>query len=75
MHDGITFELRGVPSVVICSAPFSNTAKAMAKACGLPDYQFAVIPHPVGSNSRDELRAKSEIVLPQALEILLGGDP
>jgi hypothetical protein len=47
----------------------------MAKACGLPDYKFALIPHPVGSNTREELTAKAKLVLDQAVDILLGGEP
>jgi hypothetical protein len=75
VHDAITFELRDIPSVVICSVPFANTARAMARSCGLPDYRVALIPHPVGSNTREELAQKAELVVQQAIEILLGGEP
>lgn len=72
MHDGITFDLRGIPAVVICSEAFTNTAKSMARTFGLPDYKFALIPHPVAGNTIEELAEKAELVYKQAVEILSG---
>ncbi len=66
-------EKRGVPTVVVCTDPFINTAKAMAAVCGIPDYPFAVVRHPVGSNTAEELRTKAEGLLPDAVRILTRG--
>ena len=49
---------------------FAPTARAMAEACGIPDYPFAEIPHPIANNSDDELRAKAEPAARDIVRIL-----
>ena len=44
--------------------------RATAAVAGLPDYPFALIPHPIGRVSPDELRARAETALPQVLALL-----
>ena len=56
MHDGISFEKKGVPAAVICTEPFVTSAVAMSKMGGIPDYPFVVVPHPLGSLDQEELR-------------------
>ena len=43
----------------------------MARVRGRPDYAFAVIPHPIASNTPAVLREKAEDVMRQCVEILL----
>ena len=71
MHDGIELEKRGVPAAVICTEPFINSAKAMSKLGGIPDYPFVVLPHPLGSLTSDELRERAIQAAPEVLRILL----
>ena len=73
MRDGINIEQQNVPAAVICTTPFIPTARAMAKACNLPDYPFAVVGHPIGNLSPAELRHRAEIALPQVMAILARG--
>tara|TARA_B100000029_G_scaffold190453_1_gene188325 strand:- start:9467 stop:9688 length:222 start_codon:yes stop_codon:yes gene_type:complete len=56
VHDGISFEKKGVPAAVICTEPFVTSAVAMSKMSGIPDYPFVVVPHPLGSLNQEELR-------------------
>ena len=56
MHDGISFEKKGVPAAVICTEPFVTSAVAMSILGGIPDYPFVVVPHPLGSLNQEELR-------------------
>ena len=56
VHDGISFEKKGVPAAVICTEPFVTSAVAMSKMGGIPDYPFVVVPHPLGSLNQEELR-------------------
>lgn len=72
MRDGIEIEQQGVPAAVICTRPFIPTAKAMAAVCGLPDYPFAVVDHPIGSLNAGELRRRAEAALPQVVAALTG---
>ena len=44
----------------------------MAVACGLPDYGFAVVEHPIGSLTADGVRQRAEAALPQVVALLAG---
>jgi hypothetical protein len=70
LRDGINIEQRSVPAAVICTTPFIPSARAMARICHLPEYPFAVVGHPIGSLTPDELRARAEAALPQVVAIL-----
>ena len=71
MHDGITLEKRGVPTVVICTEPFITSADAMAALGGVPDYPYVVVPHPLGSRTMEQLRELAAAAAPDVLSILL----
>lgn len=49
---------------------FTATAEAMARATGVPDFPFAVIPHPISNNEDAVLRAKATQAVAQCVEIL-----
>ena len=65
-------EKRGVPAAVICTEPFSSSAKAMSNIGGIPDYPFVELPHPLGSLSEELLRERAMQAAPEVLRILLG---
>ena len=46
---------------------FIPSAREIASIEGLPDYAFAVIPHPIAGNTDAELKVKAE----QALETIV----
>ena len=71
MHDGIIYEQFGKPAVVLCTKPFEVTAKNIARIMGLPDYPFALLQHPLGSCSEDELGGRAADAYQQARRILL----
>jgi len=71
VHDGITFERKGVPAAVICTEPFISSADAMAKLGGIPDYPYAVLPHPLGSLDDAGIRERASQAAPDVLRILL----
>ena len=41
-------EIRGIPAAVVCTIPFENMGRSTARIRGLPDYPFALVPHPLG---------------------------
>ena len=71
MHDGIEFEKKGVPTAVICTGPFISSAKAMSKLGGIEDFPFVVVPHPLGSLTRETLHERAMLAAPDVLQILL----
>jgi hypothetical protein len=51
---------RGKSSMTVCSTSFMPLGRAQAKALGYPDLPIAVIPHPFGICTRDEVRQIAE---------------
>lgn len=70
MHDGISFEQYGKPSLVLCTHPFDPTGRMIAKTLGLPDFRYALVDHPIGSASPEELCARALDGYHQGLQIL-----
>jgi hypothetical protein len=70
--DAISFEKRGIPAVAIITEPFIPTAAAIALLAGMPGYPHAVIPHPVGSLSPEEVRRRADAVATRVETLLLG---
>ena len=50
----------GRAAVAICSTAFLTLGRAQARALGNPDLPIAVIPHPFGLRSREEVRQMAE---------------
>ena len=73
VHDGIELEKRGLPAVAICTEAFLPGLDALAQMRGMPDYGFAVVPHPLGVLFDDELRQRAELAAPQVASIVTGG--
>lgn len=71
MHDGIAFEKQGVPTAVVCTEPFESSAKAMAKICGIPDYPFILLPHPLGGLAAEALQDCAAQAVSEVTRILL----
>jgi hypothetical protein len=51
---------RGKAVLTVCSTAFVGLGRAQAKALGFPALPIAVVPHPFGMRSRDEIRAVAE---------------
>ncbi len=74
MHDGIEMERLGIPTASIITHVFLNTAKAMTRMMGVPDYEFVVVEHPLSSLTDEECRARAESIADQVEQILLGSN-
>ena len=72
MHDGISFEQHGKRALVLCTTPFEVTAKNIARVLGLPDYPFALLEHPLGSKTPDQIKKSAADAYRQGLPILTG---
>jgi hypothetical protein len=72
VHDGIELEKLGVPAVAIATEPFKPGLDALSRIRGMPDYRFAVVPHPIGPLPPDQLRERAKLAAPQVAEIVLG---
>ena len=66
--DALELEKRGIPSVVVVTKPFLPQAKAIAKIKGVLDCGYAIVDHPIGSLTDEELQTRATVALPQVLQ-------
>jgi len=60
----------GIPAMLIGTDRFIDACKAMARIGGIPDIRWAVVPHPLGSATDEELRERAHSALEQFLRIV-----
>lgn len=70
VHDAIEMEKLGVPAVAICTEAFRLGLDTLTQMRGMPDYRFAIVPHPLGVLFDDELRQRAELAAPQVEQII-----
>jgi hypothetical protein len=54
---------------------FVATADALAEACGMPGYPFAVISHPIAPDDDEALRAKAAAAVTRCVDLLTNRPP
>jgi len=62
-----------MPSASIVTHVFTVTGKAMARAWGLPDFRFLVMPHPIANLNEAELDSRAAAIVPDVVKLLLEG--
>ena len=72
MHDGIDMEKRGVPTAAIITHVFLNTAQAMTRMMGVPDYRYVVAQHPLSSLTDEEVKQRAAELADEVEYILTG---
>jgi hypothetical protein len=72
LHDVLALEDRGIPTVLLCTEPFMNSACDHASAFGNPDYQAVQVRHPLASLTPEQARARADEALGGVIAILTG---
>jgi hypothetical protein len=72
MHDVLTFEDRGIPTALLCTEPFMNSARDHADAYGNPDYVAVRVGHPLASLPPEQARARADEALGGVTAVLMG---
>jgi len=75
VHDLIEFEKAGVATVAIVSKGFIDDTKHSAKAFGMPNLPFAVVPHTITSRSLEQIRSDVEPICGELIQGLLVTPP
>lgn len=65
-------EKLGIPTASIVTHVFINTANAMTRMMGVPDFQYVVAQHPLSSLTDAEVRERAAQLAPEVERILLG---
>ena len=73
LHDGITLERQGLPTVTIITSVFVNTAQAYTRLMGIPEFPYLVCPHPITNVGASGLDERSRLLAPQVARLLLEG--
>lgn len=72
LHDAVTFEGKGIPSVLLCTDEFAPLARAESVAKGMGGLPLAVIPHPLADNRPEQVARKADAIVAEVLTILTG---
>ena len=64
-------ERQGVPAIGVMTARFVSAAELMRRVLGMPDYEFAVIGHPISTASNEQLLDYARATIEQARHLLL----
>jgi hypothetical protein len=72
LHDAVTFEDKGIASVLLCTDEFAPLARAESVAKGMGGLPLAVIPHPLADNRPELVARKAEAIVAEVLAILTG---
>jgi hypothetical protein len=72
MHDVLAFEDRGIPTVLLCTEPFMNSARDHAEAFGNPDYAAVRVGHPLASLRPEQARDRADQAIARVIEVLTG---
>jgi len=70
VHDAMSLENRGIPTVVICTGPFLDSANLHARIYGRPGFQPVVIPHPLGGIETERVNEKAAAAAEQIIAAL-----
>jgi hypothetical protein len=73
MHDAMALENRGIPTLVVCTAPFLDSALIHARTFGRTGFQPASFPHPLGALDREGVRERAAAVQDQIVKALTSG--
>jgi hypothetical protein len=71
----LDFEKKGIPTVTIATTEFINLAKQTALGYGVADMAFVVVPHPIGSINREDVRKKADDSFPEILKMVTEWKP
>ena len=64
---------RGKTALTVCSTAFVTLGRAQARALGDANLPIAVIPHPFGLRTREEVREIASACVEQIAELVTGG--
>ncbi len=64
-------EQRGKAAAVICTGQFISSARMTAQTFGMDGYPVAVILHPIGRVTEQELEERAQVALPQVVGLLM----
>jgi hypothetical protein len=71
LHDSVTLERLGIPTVAVATDEFRTAARAQAAALSRPDYEAVYVSHPIQDQTRSEIEARADSVVAEITRRLL----
>ena len=71
MLASIWLEKKGVPALAVCTEPFERVVEELSRVHGIPDIQWAMIPHPFGSLDEVTLANRAETIVERFYDVVL----
>jgi hypothetical protein len=68
----VQLESVGIPTVVVTTTSFEPLTQQVAAAYGVPDARIAVVAHPLGGISEDDVIERADGAVEQVLSLLTG---
>ena len=65
-------EKLGIPTASIITHVFKNTANAMTRMMGVPDFDYIIAEHPLSSLTDEQVKDRAVQLAPEVERILLG---
>ncbi len=69
MHDLVNLVNRGIPTILVCTAPFEALARGQGAVLGGMEVALALIGHPLAAASPAEVVAKAKDAAQQILQL------
>ena len=66
----MSLENRGIPTVVICTEPFMNSATIHSQMFGRPGFKPVHIPHPLGGLDDEQIMERAANLRDQIVAVL-----
>lgn len=72
LHDAVELEACGIPTVILCTEVFLDSAAAHAVAYGLPQARVVAVQHPLAALAPQEVVARADAVVERVVGRLVG---
>lgn len=72
MRDGVKLARAGVPAVALVTTEFQSQGDFVARSVGMPDVPRVILPHPVASTGKANMRRIAEEIRDTILAALAG---
>jgi hypothetical protein len=63
LHDSVSIEQLGVPSVPVATEEFRTAARVQASRLGRSDLEAVFVPHPIQDQTKEEIEARADAVM------------
>jgi len=72
--NAIEMEKKGIPAVLVSTTPFIDAVTTTTKMSNMPAIEWAIVDHPIGSLSEEDVRQRARHAAEQIPGLMMGQD-